>query len=265
MRIAVYHMAPVDIPASLKRLEAEAATLQASFSRDRLIIRADKLASKVEANSLPIRARLAIEEAACLLAETLVTPEAAPDSKFFITIELPKNLASKYPPDNERHDVPPHVTLLVFQSKGEATPGKTDEVVSALRKLTARIAPFRCNIQAHKGLQDFGDGPTGSKALWFPVTDDPNGQLAALHNLLKRELALLDLDMTQKFDYNPHSTWSYVDNNQSEKDRQRMSNLASNRFTENSTWFDVRTLTLSLPNKKKVPIPLSPNLRPDKR
>jgi len=256
-------MSRITIPSFLS--SGEIASVQTTFAQKRLEARADALADRLSTRAVPIAVRSAMEEAAKLLAaDHLVSPKVEEAKPIVLTIKIPKNLASRYPPDDERHNEEPHITLLYLTGDG-FTPGKVDEFLLGLRAALKRQAPFRVTLQTHKGLQDFGDSESGTKALWFSVKDDPNGQLTMLHNFLKRELSVLGFDCKQTFNYNPHSTWCYVPNDQSEKDRQRMSSLAVGRFTDVNTWFDVRHVSVSLPSGKEVTIPLSPNLRPDKR
>lgn len=200
-----------------------------------------------------------LAEAKTIMAGGVVKPDTPRST--ILKIALPKGLSSRFPPPEKNSGFEPHLTLI-YVTSGEMTPGQREELVAMVRKVCRRIPPFRLALDVTSGLQDFGDSESGEKALWFGVREDPAGTLGALHYLFKQALTLSGMPCEHRNEFHPHVTWQYVPNDQSEKDRARMSNLASNRFNDlNSTWFDVRSIVVSCSDGKDYPVALTPSHR----
>lgn len=177
-----------------------------------------------------------------------------------VMVPLPKHLADRFPGPEYNNGHEPHLTVC-FLTTEELPPGRVSEVLASLRRLCRRQAPFRLGLDVNSGLHDFGRGPTGSKALWFDVREDPDSTLAKLHHAIRRTMAQEGFPCEHQKMFRPHVTWRYVDNDQSEGERQRMAAFAASRFNDTRTWFDVRQLILTTPDGGQKVITLYPRLR----
>lgn len=171
-------------------------------------------------------------------------------------IPVPKHLAARFPNPEANKGLEPHITVAFIAAEG-VSPGKADEILGAIRAACRSVKPFRVQLDTNSGLHDFGLGTTGYKALWFQVRQDPGFAVNDLHHALKSKLKLEGLPFDHQHSFSPHCTWQYVTNDQPEEERQRMSNLAANRFNDMSTWFDVRSIELSMPDGSSRLIPLA--------
>jgi hypothetical protein len=204
---------------------------------------------------------LAMEEAAELLSAANV---GGLDRNHATTvmIPVPKHLAARFPGVEHNNGHEPHLTVCFLSADKDMTAGKASEALAIIRKVCRRQAPFRVALDFNSGLHDFGPSEMGSKALWFDVRQDPNDVLDKLHRAIKNALKLEGIPVDSRHSYQPHVTWRYVSNDQSEGDRQRMSAFAASRFNDLTTvWFDVKHLILSMPDGSQKAIALSPRLR----
>lgn len=221
--------------------------------------RLDLLAEQLHNLKLSAAVLRDVEEAADLVAAGEV---GKPDRNHALVamIPLPKHLANRFPAPENNKGHAPHATVC-FITADQMTPGRVQDVLNCLRRLCRRQPPLRLALDVNAGLQDFGPTDSGEKALWFKLRDDPNEALSSLHHNIKRALKQAGLPCEHQPTFHGHVTWSFVPNDQSELDRQRMSSFAASRFDDTSTWFDVRQIVLSMPDGSEKPIALSPRLR----
>jgi 2'-5' RNA ligase len=223
--------------------------------------RLDTIAEKLHSLKLSASVLEAVEEAADLVAAS-EGKVSGPDrnSAVVVTISLPKHLAARFPGPEHNNGHAPHATVC-FVTASPMSEGQATEVLGALRSACRRIPPFRLALDINNGLQDFGPTDKGDKALWFGLREDPADSLTILHRKLKSCLEQAGLPCEHQKSFHGHVTWAYVPNDQSDKDRARMSSFAAHRFDDVSPWFDVRQLVLSMPDGKQQLISLSPRLR----
>lgn len=241
------------LTAPLERMAQAIASARPESSLDRIV-------DSLHQTSLPASVLLNLEEAAAeIAAASIVKPDR--NHAMVVSIPLPTHLAARFPGTENNNGHEPHLTLCFVTAK-HVSSGVLSEILATLRRVGKKIAPFRVGLSCAAGLQDFGKGGDGSKALWFPARDDPDGALVSLHKLIRQALLLEGLPCDHHNTFVPHVTWSYVPNDQSEVDRQRMSALAASRFNDVSTWFDVRHLMLSTPDgSSPKTIALTPHIR----
>ena len=244
-----------------------------------LSARMDGLVSELEALPLPHGVVSALEAAADAVAECKPCPvkvqarlsamasermdiEAASvlgaDRNHGVTlsIAIPSQYAAKFPdPEMFNHGHDPHMTILYVSS--EMTMGQASEVLHLSRQVARTIPPFRVFVDAQGGLQTFGDGDNGEKALWLSARSDPRGEEARLHRTLRMILEREGVKVSAHKDFTPHITWAYVENDVSDEAVRRMDNHASDRFP-GGFWFDVRHLIMSMPDGSTKAIALSP-------
>ena len=197
-----------------------------------------------------LKSREAVLQAAVLL-------DAASGKSTLAMIPLPDHLAARFPAGEYR----PHITLCYITS-GDQTPGMTSQLMMAMRRAANAVRPFRIMADTNAGLQEFGDGDDGTKALWFGVLDRPEDALAKLHYAIK--LSLLDEKLPcddSHPKYTPHITWTYVPNDIAEKDRNRHDAVAASRFTDTPLAFAVNSFCLALPDGTVKPVLLNPNAK----
>lgn len=208
--------------------------------------------------------RLLLEAAALLSGDQKLTAGnvTSPDrnNAMVVMVPLPKYLADRFPGPEYNNGHVPHLTVC-FLTADDIPPGKAQDMLAALRRICKRQAPFRVGLDVANGLQDFGLGARGSKSLWFGVRQDPDFAVDRLHHAIRQCMQQENLPCEHQKGFQPHITWRYVDNGQSESERQRMSALAVSRFDDVRTWFDVRQLVLSMPDGSEKLIALSPRLR----
>jgi 2'-5' RNA ligase len=221
----------------------------------------DAAIERLHAMSAPVNVLLAMEEAAELLSAGNVGGVDR-NNAMVVMIPLPKHLAMRFPGVEHNNGHEPHLTVCFLTASEEMTMGKASEALAIIRRICRRQAPFRIALDVNSGLQDFGQSPKGSKALWFDVRQDPNDVLDKLHRAIKNALKLEGLPVEHQNTFQPHVTWRYVANDQSEGERQRMSAFAASRFNDLvSLWFDVKHIIVTMPDRSQRAVALSPRLR----
>lgn len=184
-----------------------------------------------------------VEEAYALLDAT------TRDQALVVHIPLPNNLAKLFPDRVYNHGHMPHATVC-FVTK-DPTPTISANVVEAVRYACRRIPPFVLKLDVAAGLQDFGDGRDGEKALWFSLLSEPNGVLSYLHRVIRQGLADAGLPCEAHDTFRGHVTWRYVQNDIPMEDRLKLQSAAMARFPGDAD-FTVRSVSVSTPEGERV-------------
>jgi 2'-5' RNA ligase len=173
-----------------------------------------------------------------------------------LVISVPPLYAAKFPdPEMHNRGYPPHLTVLYVAS--EMSDGDASTVLYLARQVAKKIPPFRVFMDAQGGLQTFGDGEDGEKAMWIAARSDPRGELERYHRMLRQTLEAEGIEVQAHPGFTPHVTWSYVPNDVSEDEVRRMDQHVSDRFPW-GCWFDVRHIEVDMPDGSTKIAALSP-------
>lgn len=197
----------------------------------------------------------------CLSTELLITAEHAAllsagaeeqRTTTIVTIPVPDFLACRFP--KEKH--PPHITVA-YICKSAVDDGTASCIEAAIRRGCAKVPPFRVFCDTNRGLQEFGNGNDGNKALWFEVQSaEEDGTrsepLTSLFKAIRSELAVEKLPYDGYPNFKGHVTWQYVPNDTPEKERARINSLAANRFNDKPLAFAVNHVDVVLNGKSRV-------------
>ena len=204
-----------------------------SASLDLLSDIADVMA---DLDGIPLEATMAVEEAFAYLSAS------SRNHSLVVHIPLPKEIASYFPDAIYNHGHDPHATVCFVTSDPTAT--ITENVVHAVRRACRKIPPFVLSLDVGAGLQDFGDGNNGEKALWFSLNAEPNGLLSYLHRVIRQALEEEGLPCEAHDTFKGHVTWRYVPNATTDAERARIQAAAVARMPANTSWL-VRSVMVS--------------------
>jgi predicted GNAT family N-acyltransferase len=207
-------------------------------------------------NCVPAFTKASLEEAAEMVA--LISAGGDRNKAVVVTIPIPMPFAARFP--SGEHE--PHITVC-FVTKDDIDAGMYSQITAAVRRAARQVAPFRVFVDVGAGLKDFGDGPNGSKALWFEVLSaDENGAkndpLGRLFKAIRSALEAEGLPCEAHDTFKGHTTWVYVPNEQTIEERTAMSVFAASRFNDAPLGFAVRQVVLSSPDGKKTLVTLNP-------
>jgi len=175
----------------------------------------------------------------------------------WVGIPLPKKYASRFPDAAvHNHGDEPHITMLFVGDK-DYSPGEQSEILYRVRAAAKTIPPFRVYVDPNTGLRDFGEGEAGEKALWLPARSEPRGELERLHRMLRLSLEREGVVVAHQDSFVPHVTWAYVSNEIPEDKRRRLDAHVADRFRD-GFYFEVRSISLSMPDGSTKNIALSP-------
>lgn len=167
-----------------------------------------------------------------------------------VAIEVPSNFAQRFPdPVTFNHGHEPHMTVL-FVKAGDMTREEESNILAIVRKACRRVRPFRLLLDPNCGLQDFGPGKDGEKALWLPGRSEPKGDVERLYRVLRTNLETEGVEIPAHNEFKPHVTWAYVANDITDGERARMSEVVSDRFRDGFA-FDVVSVVLSFPSGER--------------
>ncbi len=203
----------------------------------------DDVADVLWDEQVPLTATLAIEEAYALLAA------ADRNHSLVVHIPLPKALAALFPDAVHNHGHEPHATVC-FVTK-DPTDTIEANVLHTIRKAVQKIPPFTLQLDVGAGLQDFGEGNNGEKALWFSLNAEPNGMLSYLHRVIRQALEEEGLPCEAHDTFKGHVTWRYVPNDISLDDRNRIQQAAVSRVPAETSW-NVRAVVVSTTRGDRV-------------
>lgn len=205
-------------------------------------------------DGIPLEATVALEEAYAYL------HASSRNHSLVVHIPLPKELASLFPDVIHNHGHPPHATVCFVTSDPTAT--ITQNVIHAVRRACRKVPPFVLSLDVGAGLQDFGEGRDGEKALWFSLNAEPNGLLSYLHRVIRQALEEEGLPCEAHDTFKGHVTWRYVPNATNDADRARIQAAAVARMPANTSWL-VRAVSVSTDRGEKAVILNPKALVPD--
>jgi len=217
------------------------------------LARLDTVTELLTRTRCPLNVFLPLGEAAELLA-------AVRDTAAVVYLPVPAKHAGRWPDPaeyNNGHD--PHITVMFVLPAEKVTAAEESTILNVVRYGCRRVKPFKVRLDVGRGLQDFGDGPDGKKALWFPVLSEPKGELDRLHRILRMAFqsdGTIEPESHKSFV--GHCTWAYVPNDIKEEERARWVTSATSALSDIAPWVVDRVM-VSLPHRGNLPIMLNPS------
>lgn len=243
-------MKKLTIQAALEQLEAEKAV--ASRARKRAVL--DQILdrkSRFDPTNEAIQQYLAAAsyEEALLRARASGVVSAVAEDSAVLLIAIPQQYSALWP-DVVTHNYghAPHISCVYLNN---LTEGEASEALRIIRAVCRGIGPFRVFVDAQVGLQDFGPGEDGEKALWMPVRSEPARDLERMASMVETALKREGIDIAEYEKFVPHATWAFVPNDFPPGKKREWDSQISDKFAK-GMWFDVRHVFFSMGSTVKT-------------